>query len=286
MSRCKEFYQKWERDPNWCEKCRTSVRQINKYIDLLDELESRGISKDVTIVSLPEGVARPLISIQDDDVRANAISSVQKAIESQKNPITGQFSQKLSMGEVNTIIQKARGCEIVKPQEIPLTNKYKVIYADPPWEYGGSMNTTYGTADKHYPTMPLQNICMMPVPDITEDNAVLFLWTTSPCLEDAFKVINAWEFKYKASFVWDKIKHVMGHYNSVRHEFLLVATKGSCTPEVMKLFDSVVSEERTEHSAKPESFRRIIDTIYPSGKRIELFARIKIEGWDSYGNQL
>ena len=164
--------------------------------------------------------------------------------------------------------------------------KYKVVYADPPWQYGGSMNETYGTADKHYPTMSLDDICAMPIPDLIEDNAVLFLWTTSPLLEDSFKVIAAWGFRYKASFVWDKVKHVMGHYNSVRHEFLLVATRGSCIPENMKLFDSVVSEERTDHSCKPETFRGIIDTLYPSGNRIELFAREKVEGWESYGNQL
>ncbi len=148
------------------------------------------------------------------------------------------------------------------------------------------MNETYGTADKHYPTMSLDDLCIMPVPDITEDNAVLFLWVTSPLLEDAFKVINAWGFKYKASFVWDKVKHVMGHYNSVRHELLLICTKGSCVPENMKLFDSVYEEERTEHSKKPEFFREVIDTIYPSGKRIELFARREVEGWETYGNQV
>lgn len=167
-----------------------------------------------------------------------------------------------------------------------ISGKYKVIYADPPWEYGGSMNITYGTAAKHYPTMSLTDICNLPVKDICEDNSVLFLWTTSPQLEDAFKVINAWGFKYKASFIWDKVKHVMGHYNSVRHEFLLISTRGSCTPEVMKLFDSVVSEERTIHSKKPEVFRGIINTIYPSGNRIELFARENFENWKSWGNQI
>ena len=78
----------------------------------------------------------------------------------------------------------------------------------------------------------------------------------------------------------------MGHYNSVRHEFLLIATKGSCTPEIRKLFDSVVSVERTKHSEKPQIFRDIINTIYPNGKRIELFARQKTEGWDVWGNEV
>jgi DNA (cytosine-5)-methyltransferase 1 len=78
----------------------------------------------------------------------------------------------------------------------------------------------------------------------------------------------------------------MGHYNSVRHELLLVCTKGSCTPDVSKLFDSVVSIERSEtHSEKPEFFREIIDTLYPYGKRIELFARKSADGWERWGNQ-
>jgi N6-adenosine-specific RNA methylase IME4 len=161
--------------------------------------------------------------------------------------------------------------------------KYRVIYADPPWSYGDKQNIEgLGGAVKHYPTMPLQDICTLPVP--AADNAVLFLWVTSPLLEDSFKVISAWGFKYKSSFVWDKVAHNMGHYNSVRHEFLLIATRGSCTPDVPKLFDSVVSIERTEHSRKPQEFREMIDTLYPVGERLEMFAREASEGWDVWGN--
>lgn len=161
--------------------------------------------------------------------------------------------------------------------------KYRVIYADPPWSYGDKQNIEgLGGAVKHYPTMPLNDICALPVP--AADNAVLFLWVTSPLLEDSFKVINAWGFKYKSSFVWDKVAHNMGHYNSVRHEFLLVATRGSCTPDVPKLLDSVVSIERTEHSRKPKEFREMIDMLYPVGERLEMFAREAPEGWDVWGN--
>lgn len=164
-----------------------------------------------------------------------------------------------------------------------IDKKYRVIYADPPWSYGDKQNIEgLGGAVKHYPTMPLADICALPVP--TADDAVLFLWVTSPLLEDSFKVINAWGFKYKSSFVWDKVAHNMGHYNSVRHEFLLIATKGSCTPDVKRLFDSVVSIERTEHSRKPKEFRDMIDTLYPNGNRLEMFAREAPDGWDVWGN--
>ena len=166
-----------------------------------------------------------------------------------------------------------------------LAGKYRVIYADPPWSYGDKLTINYGAAENHYPLMTISELCDMPVKDIADDNAILFMWVTSPLLEESFAVINAWGFKYKASFVWDKVKHNMGHYNSVRHEFLLIATKGSCQPENQKLFDSVVSEERTEHSAKPDAFRNIIETLYPSASKVELFARQQHEGWSVWGNQ-
>ena len=134
--------------------------------------------------------------------------------------------------------------------------------------------------------MSISEICKLPIVDLAEDNAVLFLWVTSPILEESFEVIKAWGFKYKASFVWDKIKHNMGHYNSVRHEFLLIAVRGSCPPDENKLFDSVLSVERTEHSAKPEVFRGIIDTLYPYDPRIELFARSRHDNWEVFGNDI
>jgi len=165
--------------------------------------------------------------------------------------------------------------------------KYNIIYADPPWSYNDKQNSKdLGGALKHYSTMSIKDISSLPIKQITDKNAVLFLWVTSPLLETSFEAIKAWGFKYKTSFVWDKVKHNMGHYNSVRHELLLIAIKGSYTPQVKKLFDSVVSEERTQHSKKPQIFRDIINTIYPQGNRIELFARQKTEGWDVWGNEV
>jgi len=178
--------------------------------------------------------------------------------------------------------RELKATEVARTVSLP-DAKYRVIYADPPWSYGNTQPDYHPEQRDHYPVMKLADICALPIAGICEDNAVLFLWTTSPMLEESFQVVKAWSFAYKSSFIWDKIKHNMGHYNSVRHEFLLVCVKGSCPPDVPKLFDSVQSIERTEHSHKPEEFRQIIDTIYPHGKRIELFAREKKENWDVYG---
>ena len=167
------------------------------------------------------------------------------------------------------------------------TDKYRILYADPPWDYGAHAQPDYQTEQRdHYAVMPLEDICALPVEDWVEDDAVLFLWVTSPMLEKSFKVVNSWGFEYKAAFIWDKIKHNMGHYNSVRHELLLVCTRGSCQPDVKTLQDSVQSIERSDkHSQKPVEFYDIIETNYTHGKRLEMFSRQQRVGWDAYAHQ-
>lgn len=196
--------------------------------------------------------------------------------------------QKISDGSAKTAtdaVRQAKHEAKVDAPELP-SESYRVIYADPPWSYGNSGLDDYGHAERHYPTMTIDELCQMPVKAMADDNAVLFMWVTSPLLEECFDVIRAWGFKYKTSFIWDKVKHNFGHYNSVRHELLLVCTRGSCTPDVKTLHDSVQTIERTDkHSEKPEEFRAIIDAIYPRGRRIELFSRKTVNGWDAYGNE-
>ncbi len=178
-----------------------------------------------------------------------------------------------------------------------MTGKYRVFYADPPWPYrpiglgasdrsGHRSPNRYGSAQQHYPVMSMEEICGLreEIDRHAADDAVLFLWATSPLLDKALDVMKAWAFQYKASFVWDKQAHNYGNYNSVRHELLLVGTRGSCLPDIMKLFPSVQGHRRSKtHSEKPEAFRNIIDTIYPEGRRIELFARRTVRGWDRWG---
>ena len=208
--------------------------------------------------------------------------------EKQELFLNRAVENKLSVRDLrNEIKKEKRNDEARHQSELP-KQKFQVIYADPPWSYNDKCDSgaiQSGGVDKHYPTMSINEICELPISDLAEDDSVLFLWTTSPLLEDSFLVINAWGFNYKASFIWDKIKHNMGHYNSVRHEFLLIATRGSCTPDNMKLFDSVQSIERSEHSKKPHEFYEIIETLY-SGSKIELFARNIRDGWSSWGNEV
>ena len=188
--------------------------------------------------------------------------------------------------------EKALKPKLIKASETPPLpeGKYQVIYADPPWKYTSgdqhtdtSQDTVIGT---HYPSMTIEELCDLPVIDIAHTDCILFLWVTSPLLEESFQVINAWGFDYKTSMVWDKMLHNVGHDVSVRHEFLLICKRGQ-PPKPLHLVDSVYSEERTQHSKKPVYFRQHIEREYPDTKRIELFLRGDIpEGWDAWGNEI
>lgn len=217
-------------------------------------------------------------TIKSDGKKAEAIDKLALTAPEQAQSV---FDGKKRFNEVRREIK----LEEVKEAAALPDAKYRVVYADPPWKYGDQLTEDYGAVKFHYPAMTIKELCALPVRDLCESDAVLFMWVTSPLLYEALPIIDAWGFTYKTSFVWDKIKHNMGHYNSVRHEFLLICTRGSCTPDDKQLTDSVQSIDRTKHSEKPEEFRAIIDKMYPHGKRIELFARKRTENWDVWGNQ-
>jgi len=198
------------------------------------------------------------------------------------------LAEKVRKGEVkpSAAYREMRRDEVAdKVAELP-PGKFRVIYADPPWFYSDK-KPGHGGAEDHYPCMSVAELSELDIAGLANKDAVLFLWATSPLLPEALEVCKAWGFKYKAQFVWDKVRHNMGYYNSVRHEFLLICTRGSCVPDNPKQIDSVQVHERTRHhSQKPEAFRKIIDTLYPLGKRIELFCRgAAPEGWEAWGNE-
>jgi N6-adenosine-specific RNA methylase IME4 len=136
--------------------------------------------------------------------------------------------------------------------------------------------------------MTVEAICELNVSAIAQENSVLFLWATSPMLENALTVMKAWGFRYKTSFVWDKVKPHDGYYSAVRHELLLLGTKGACLPDARELYDSLITIRRAHrHSEKPGFFRTMIDMLYPTGRRIELFARKQPSGrWNAWGDQV
>src|SRR5438552_1615017 len=79
---------------------------------------------------------------------------------------------------------------------------YRVLYADPPWQYSSRDPHYHGHARDHYATLSIAQICQLPVKRLVEQSAVLFLWVTAPILVEAYPIITAWGFQYKTNLVW------------------------------------------------------------------------------------
>lgn len=162
--------------------------------------------------------------------------------------------------------------------------KYRVIYADPPWRLDYKVDSR--AIENHYRTMDDESICALPVPDLCDDNAALFLWGINAKLDIAFQVIQAWGFTYRVNIAWVKDKIGNGWYVRNQHEILLIATRGDLpTPNAPNRPPSILYSPRLEHSQKPHKFYEIMENMYPITPRIELFARNKREGWDRWGNE-
>lgn len=175
--------------------------------------------------------------------------------------------------------------------------KYDIILADPPWKYNSRANhkTRFrGGAEGHYDLLTTQEICNLPISELANPNALLFMWATFPMITDAFKVIDAWGFKYKTiGFLWAKLNPKagtpffgVGYYTKSNSEPCLLATRGKAMKPIINTVSSLILAPRQEHSRKPEESLIRIERMYPDTKKLELFSREKREGWDSWGNEI
>jgi N6-adenosine-specific RNA methylase IME4 len=175
-----------------------------------------------------------------------------------------------------------------------LSPPYATIVADPPWQYNegwGVFGPTSRGGDTRterrplpYSAMTVAAIAAMPVESIAADDAHLYLWTTNRYLRDAFKVIEAWGFRYSQTLVWCKPPMGIGPGGaySITTEFALFARRGSLKP--LQRVDSTwwAWPRQGGHSAKPTAFLHLVEQVSP-GPYVELFSRNPHLGWDSWG---
>tara|TARA_R100000501_G_C2573431_1_gene79416 strand:+ start:105 stop:686 length:582 start_codon:yes stop_codon:yes gene_type:complete len=169
--------------------------------------------------------------------------------------------------------------------------KYKIIYADPPWDYADK--GCQGTMANHYKGMNLEDIKKLPIKNLADNDCVLFMWATYPMLKGALEVIESWGFNYKSiAFQWIKKNKSgngfffgLGRWTRGNTECCLLATKGKPKRKNNSVFQLVLSPLR-KHSQKPDEVRHLIVKLMGDLPRIELFARTQIQGWDAWGNEV
>lgn len=189
------------------------------------------------------------------------------------------------------------------------TDKYEIIYIDPPWDYKNQVQTgknkqSTGGAETHYPCLKLAQLKTMPIRSIMAPNCLVFMWTSSPHFPQAIELMTSFGFKWATvGFVWYKEKPNPGFYTMSETEmciegfqqdeedddcfFVLTGKSGTIPkPRGTRNERQFLSERRTKHSTKPEEIAARIERMFPNQSKIELFARKPRPGWAVYGNQI
>ena len=173
--------------------------------------------------------------------------------------------------------------------------RFATILADPPWRF---QNSTGKVAPEHrrlsrYGTLSLREIEELPVAELTQEPAHLYLWVPNALLAEGLTVMSAWGFTYKSNIVWHKVRkdggsdgRGVGFYFRNVTEIVLFGVRGKnarTLPPGRRQVNYIASRKR-EHSRKPDELYAIIEACSP-GPFAELFARGERRGWHAWGNQ-
>lgn len=161
------------------------------------------------------------------------------------------------------------------------TKKYRTILVDPPWDV---QQKGERGAERHYPLMTLEQIAAMPVSDVAEDNAHLWLWVTNATIRPGYDIAEAWGFTVRSPLTWIKFRLGLGTYLRNSTEHLLFATRGTA-PVEYRSQPTWINAPVQDHSHKPEEQYALIERVSP-GPFLELFARRRQPGWDAWGNEI
>jgi len=170
--------------------------------------------------------------------------------------------------------------------------RYRVILADPPWPHDNYRDTKHGAARAHYQPMSLDSIKALPVADLADDRAMLFLWTTAVGAAEGWHsdVMRAWGFEPKTlGFVWNKVYSSgspycgLGRYTRSGVELCFLGRRGKWWREDAGVYQVFTAPRADRHSQKPPTAHKRIETLLGDVPRIELFARTRRDGWDAHG---
>lgn len=175
-------------------------------------------------------------------------------------------------------------------------NKYDLILADPPWKNnkGGKKKARPNTSGDifDYPTLSMGEIKLhlLRAQNLCEDNHILFLWTIDKYLYEAETLAKQLGYKLHARMIWNKVTGIPAAY-TVRygHEYLLYMYYGKFIPVDKKSrgkYHTVFTEKVRKHSQKPDISYKIINDYYPNLRKLELYARREVNGWDCWGNEV
>ncbi|MRI59098.1 MAG: S-adenosylmethionine-binding protein [Epsilonproteobacteria bacterium] len=175
------------------------------------------------------------------------------------------------------------------------SHRFHTVLADPPWQFRnrlGKMAPEYRYCTR-YPTLSLEEIKSIPVYEVVEEPAHLYLWVPNALLKEGLEVMEAWGFTYKTNLIWYKVRkdggpdrRGVGFYFRNVTEMILFGVRGknARTLPPARTQENIILARKREHSRKPDEQYRLIESCSP-GPYLEMFARGTKDGWYGWGNE-
>ena len=174
--------------------------------------------------------------------------------------------------------------------------RFHTVLADPPWRF---QNRTGKVAPEHrrlsrYDTLALDEISALPIADLVVEPAHLYLWVPNALLPEGQAVMAAWGFAYKTMLTWHKVRKDGGsdgrgvgfYFRNVTEPVLFgVRGKRARTLAPGRRQTNLIASRKREHSRKPDELYPIIEAC-SRGPFLELFARNRRAGWESWGLEI
>ncbi len=246
-------------------------------------------AKAVEVIDKHEAAGKPeLAQAMRKVLNEESIGAAEKVAK--KSPHQQEaILQKLASGEAKTVQQAERITRT--EQQLNLIGmmpepkgKYSVLVVDPSWPYELRDEDDSHRGKMPYPKMSLEQIQQLKIPELTQRDAVLWLWTTNGFMHEAFHLVEQWGFIFKTLMTWMKPRFGLGNYLRNQTEHCLVAVKGRPT-FVLTNQSTALQAPAREHSRKPDEFYQLVDSLCP-GSKCELFAREQRRGWTCFGAEI
>ncbi|MGW6700011.1 MT-A70 family methyltransferase [Nocardia sp. NPDC055049] len=157
--------------------------------------------------------------------------------------------------------------------------RYRTVLADPPWR---CLGTTCPDSAVSRGSMNLDHFKALPVSELAEADAYLWMWCTNATLRIAYEVLQAWDFDPRAPLTW--IKPCPGLDTRLRSsvEHLILGTRGNA--EINNHGQPAWMFAPTHDDTRRSDEEYAVIERVSTGPFLELFTDTPRPGWDTIGH--
>jgi N6-adenosine-specific RNA methylase IME4 len=246
--------------------CKVSIDSVGRAKAVLN-CETPGLAKVVRDGNLDVSTAALLSQIPKAELDRLVMQKVE-VMKKAAHELRLKSAEEKRKKSADRIVERAVSQSLKKA-----VGPFNLIYVDAPW---GKVDS------KGLPIMSRSDLELQPVQQLSSDDTMLFMWVPHDRLDDGFKVLAAWGFRYRSHAVWNKGGKGAGLYFRVNHELLLFATRGEVPMVPAATRAASVMNWPAKGKQRPKEAYDLIDSMFPELSKIELFPPVNAAaraGW-------